>query len=246
MKIEKTVDRGSKEKLYVQIYSIILEKIESGEWPLGRQIPSEDELCRIYDVSKVTVREAIQELAREGYLKRQQGKGTFVLYSVPHPGLTMRTRLAEDDGFGEGVNVRKEVVERGVKEVPDEVKTLLMTEEAIYYMRRKKIVDDVSYDEEFFIPLFLLPDVGEEDMSAKALYEIIEEKGTRKIFKVQQTIETTRVTAGAAPIFAMREGAPALLISRLFISHDESPIAFSRLIAGGETYRFYMEFERIK
>ena len=122
MKIEKTVDRGSKEKLYVQIYSIILEKIENGEWPLGTQIPSEDELCRIYDVSKVTVREAIQELAREGYLKRQQGKGTFVLYSVPHPGLMMRTRLTEDDGFGEGVNVRKEVVEKGVKEVPDEVK----------------------------------------------------------------------------------------------------------------------------
>ena len=39
MKIEKTVDRGSKEKLYVQIYSIILEKIESGEWPLGSTNP---------------------------------------------------------------------------------------------------------------------------------------------------------------------------------------------------------------
>ena len=245
MKIEKTVDRNSKEKLYVQIYAIILEKIAGGEWPSGTQIPPEDELCRIYDVSKVTVREAIQELAREGYLKRQQGKGTFVLYSVPHPGLTMRTRLTEDDGVGEGVNVRKEIVERGVKEVPDEVKTLLMTEEPIYYMHRKKMVDDLSYDEEFFIPLFLLPDVGEEDMSAKALYELIEEKGTKKIFKVQQTIETTRVAEGAVPVFTMPEGA-ALLISRLFISHDASPIAFSRLIAGGETYRFQMEFERIK
>ena len=246
MKIEKTVDRGSKEKLYVQIYAIILEKIEGGEWPLGTQIPPEDELCRIYEVSKVTVREAINELVREGYLKRQQGKGTFVLYSVPHPGLMMRTRLTEDDGFGEGVNVRKEVVEKGVKEVSEEVKTLLLTEESIYYMRRRRIVDDVSYDEEFFIPLFLLPDVGEEDMSEKALYELIEEKGTKKIFKVQQTIEAASVTAGAAPAVAMQEGAPALLISRLFISHDESPIALSRLIAGGETYRFHMEFERIK
>jgi len=246
MKIEKTVDRGSKEKLYVQIYSIIFEKIESGEWSLGSQIPSEDELCRIYDVSKVTVREAIQELAREGYLKRQQGKGTFVLYSVPHQGLTMRTRLAEDDGLGERVNIRKEVVERGVKEVPADVKSLLMTEESIYYMRRKRTVNDVSYDEEFYIPLFLLPDVGEEDMSAKALYELIEEKGTKKIFKVQQTIGIARITAGVRPVFAMGEGAPALLVSRLFISHDESPIAFSRLIAGGENYRFHMEFERIK
>ena len=50
MKIEKTVDRGSKEKLYVQIYSIIHEKIESGEWLEGSQIPTEDELCKIYEV----------------------------------------------------------------------------------------------------------------------------------------------------------------------------------------------------
>jgi len=74
MRIE-TVDRGSKEKLYVQVYAIFLKKIESEEWRDGLQIPSEDELCRMYDVSKVTVREAIQELVREGYLKRQQGRG---------------------------------------------------------------------------------------------------------------------------------------------------------------------------
>ncbi len=93
--MREPVDRESKQKLYVQIYSIIKEKIENGEWPAGTQIPTEDELCKTYDVSKVTVREAIQELAREGYLKRQQGKGTFVLYSVPHLGLAMRTRLTE-------------------------------------------------------------------------------------------------------------------------------------------------------
>lgn len=78
--MEKTVDRASKEKLYVQIYGIFLEKIASGEWPDGTMIPPEDELCRIYDVSKITVREAIQDLVREGYITRQQGKGTFLLF----------------------------------------------------------------------------------------------------------------------------------------------------------------------
>src|SRR4030043_2055345 len=107
MKIERTIDRESKLKLYVQIYTIIKEKIESGEWPVGTQIPTEDELCKTYDVSKVTVREAIQELVREGYLKRQQGKGTFVLYSVPHLGLVMRTRLTDVINGGGG-RARKE------------------------------------------------------------------------------------------------------------------------------------------
>ncbi len=44
---EKTIDRESQQKLYVQIYGIIKEKIEKGEWAAGRQIPTEDELCRM-------------------------------------------------------------------------------------------------------------------------------------------------------------------------------------------------------
>lgn len=247
MKIEKTVDRGSKEKLYVQIYSIILGKIDSGAWLAGTQIPSEDELCRIYDVSKVTVREAIQELVREGYLKRQQGKGTFVIYTMPHlGGIVMRTRLSEDDVYGEEVTVRKEIVERGVREAADDIKNYLKTEEEIYYIRCRKVVDEESYHEEFFVPLFILPGIDREDLSAKSLYELIEEKGTKKIFHVRQTMELTRLNEDTAGTLAIAEGSPALIISRILSSSDESPIAFTRLIGSGKKIRFQMEFERIK
>jgi GntR family transcriptional regulator len=246
MKIEKTVDRGSKEKLYVQIYAIILEKIESGEWPAGTQIPPEDELCRMFDVSKVTVREAINELVREGYLKRQQGKGTYVEYPGPHLGIVMRTRLSENDLYGEEVTVRQEVLDKGVREVTEEIRTVLTTDAPVYYLRRRKIVGDMSYEEEFFIPLFLLPDIEGEGMAVDALYELIEEKGTKKIFRVQQTLEITRVSKDSAPVLAMQEGSSALSIRRVFISQDGSPIAYSRVVGGGEKRMFHMEFERIK
>ncbi len=246
MRIEKTVDRGSKQKLYVQIYSIFLEKIENGEWPEGTQIPPEDELCRLYDVSKITVREAIQELVREGYLKRQQGKGTFVTNSFLHLGTVMRTRLSEDDMYGEEVNVKKEILEKGVREATEDIKNLLMTEEGTYYVRVKKVIDGEQYSEEFFIPLYILPDVGSEDISKKSFYDLIEEKGTRKIFKVMQTMEITRIKEDTAAIFRMEEGSPALLMNRIFISADGSPIACSRLIGSGRKCKFRMEFERIK
>jgi GntR family transcriptional regulator len=246
MKIEKTVDRNSKEKLYVQIYAIFLDKIESGEWAAGGQIPPEDELCRIYDVSKVTVREAIQELVREGYLKRLQGKGTFVIYSLLHLGIVMRTRLSENDLYGEEVKVEKQIVERGIREATDEVKGFLMTEEAIYYIRHKKVIENESYHEEFFIPLFLLPDIDGEDVSGRSLYDLIEEKGAKKIFKVQQTMEITKVREDTAAVLAIKEGSPAIQISRILIGLDGSPIAYSRLVGGGGKHTFHMEFERIK
>lgn len=245
MRIEKTVDRGSKEKLYVQIYSIFLEKIISGEWPDGAQIPPEDELCRIYDVSKVTVREAIHELVREGYLRRQQGKGTFVTYSIAHPGILVRTRLL-DAMHGEEVTVKREILDRGIRESSDEARKVLMTDEEIYYISSRKILNDEPYYEEFFIPLFILPDIDKENIGDRSLYDLIEEKATKKIFKVMQTMEVTIVQENLAAVLRMGEGSPALLVSRIHSSLDGSPIAYSRLIGGGEKHKLQMEFERIK
>jgi DNA-binding GntR family transcriptional regulator len=244
MRIEKTIDRDSKLKLYVQIYSIIKDKIESGEWPAGNQIPTEDDLCKMYDVSKVTVREAIQELVREGCLKRQQGKGTFVMYSVPNQGLSMRTRLSEDI-YGEGVTVSKEVLEMGVRRTPEDVSKFLMADEILYILSRK-YVDNEIFNEEFFIPLFILPDIDNEDIRNKSVYDLIEEKGTKKIFRVIQSIEITIIIGDNASIPEIKEGSPGLLISRIFTSSDGSPIAYSRLIGSGSKCKFLMEFERIK
>ena len=246
MKIEKTVDRGSKEKLYVQMHSIILEKIESGEWPSESRIPPEDELCKIYDVSKITVREAVQELVREGYLVRHQGKGTFVTYAAPHLGIVMRTRLSENM-FGEGVRVRKEVISSGFREVTDDIKKFLKTEASdIYYILSRKIVDDEPFSEEIFVPSFIFPDVETAEISESALYDLIEEKGTKKLFRMVRTIEIARLQRETAALLNSAEGSCALQISSTLVGSDGSPIAYTRLVGGGYGNKIQMVFERIK
>lgn len=64
---------------YVQIQNYILENISSGEFPVGAQIPSEAELSKKFDVSRITANTAIKELATRGVVDRVRGKGTFVL-----------------------------------------------------------------------------------------------------------------------------------------------------------------------
>lgn len=65
---------------YVQIQNYILQKIESGEYAAGDKIPSETELARQFDVSRLTVNTAVKELANSGIVERVQGKGTFVRF----------------------------------------------------------------------------------------------------------------------------------------------------------------------
>ncbi len=89
------INREDHQKLYLQLYEILKKKIESNEWQVGSQIPTEEDLCKMFDVSRVTVRTAVLELVRQGYLKRQQGKGTFIYKKIVSEGLTMFTNFRE-------------------------------------------------------------------------------------------------------------------------------------------------------
>ena len=245
MKIERTIDRESKLKLYVQIYTIIKEKIESGEWPAGTQIPTEDDLCKAYDVSKVTVREAIQELAREGYLRRQQGKGTFVLYPVPQLGLVMRTRLT-DILHGEEVTDRKEILENGSMTPSEDIKSILHTDEDVHYILFKKHVDgEPSVLEELFFPVFMNFTVDDEDILYKSFLDIIEEKGARKISRVVQSCRVERLKRDFSMHLGMQENSFVLVVGRVFFSSDGSPIAYTKSTINSRK-KIQMDFERIK
>lgn len=245
MTSEKFVDRLSQQKLYVQVADIIREKIVHGEWPHGSQIPTEDELCRIHSVSKATVRMAITELERKGYLKKQQGKGTFVTFSAPDLGMAVKTMLTEDM-FGEGVNVRKEILVRGAKEPTDDIRSYLQAEDGIYYVLCKRIVEgEPAYLEESYVPLEVFPNIEEEDICQAPFYELIQQRAGRTISKVVQTIEIAEIYGDAASILKTDEGTPVLQLHRLLIGPDGAPIAYTRLTGSGRKYKIQTELERI-
>jgi DNA-binding GntR family transcriptional regulator len=72
------LDRQSFVPLYRQIKDLVLDRIEHGELATGDQIPSETRLGAVFNVSRLTVRQALYELCMEGYIIRERGRGTFV------------------------------------------------------------------------------------------------------------------------------------------------------------------------
>jgi len=245
MLMELTIDRDSQQKLYVQIHTIIKERIERGDWPEGARIPTEEELCRTYAVSKATVRIAVSELVREGYLRRQQGKGTFVA-SETHFGLDMKTRLTENM-FGEGVRTRKEILVKGEQEPPPDVKAYLGAEGSIYYVLCKRVVDDApAYLEEIFFPVSLFPGIEDEDICRIPFYELVKEKAARRISRIVQTIEVADIDERAGEILRIKRGVPGLLIHRLLVGSNAEPLAYTRLTGSGRGYKIQTEFERIR
>ncbi len=82
--------------LYRQLEEILKEAIRRGEFRPGDRLPTEMELCEIFGVSRITVRQALNELAREGFLYRQQGSGTFVNDRIPSKIETLRIVVPEE------------------------------------------------------------------------------------------------------------------------------------------------------
>ena len=63
---------------YIRIHDKIKEDVDDGTWKIGQRLPSERDLCETFDVSRMTVRQAITLLVDEGILERKPGSGTFV------------------------------------------------------------------------------------------------------------------------------------------------------------------------
>lgn len=82
--------------LQYQLKTELYEKINSGVWPEGYKIPSENELCDEYGISRTTVREVLNEMVQSGYLVRKQGKGSFVAKPAVEQTLTSSYSLSAD------------------------------------------------------------------------------------------------------------------------------------------------------
>ena len=83
------LDKNHPLPIYYQLKELIREKIATGEWKPGDLIPSERELCEEHGISRMTVRQAIQELLREGIVTIRRGEGTFV-NNVPHTQMLLK------------------------------------------------------------------------------------------------------------------------------------------------------------
>lgn len=242
----KTIDRFNQEKLYIQLTRIFFNEIHSGKWQLEQQIPTEEDLCKQYDVSKITVRQAINNLVTDGYLIRIQGKGTFVANTLPVVGLAMKTRLTEEM-FGEEVKVDREILRAGLKMPPHDAKGYLRTEgETHYFLGRRVVNGQPEFIEESYIPQDMLPDAGRLDVVKNSLYSVLQERAVKKIFKVVQTVEVVRADGDYAENLDVPDGTPVLAIHRLFLSADGTPVAYTKLLGRSDRYKFQTEFERIR
>ena len=164
--------------LYKQLYGVLLDKIEEGTYQPGDKIPSEDSLSETYNISRVTVRGAIQYLVDAGILVRIHGKGTYVVESLAankfFPGGSF-TKVCKHMNLVATTEILASCIEPAERKIAVRL-NVGEGQDVIRIHRLRKINDKACIFEMDFFTLehrYLL----EEDLLDKSLLTIINDRG---------------------------------------------------------------------
>ena len=175
----RELDRALPVPLYYQLKSLLLRRIEIGELGPHARLETEDQLAACYRVSKATVRQALGELVHAGYLRREQGRGTFVAEARVDQGPTELTSFT-DDMRQRGFAAHSQLLGRAV--VPADAATAAKLRIAagarVFRLERLRTGDGEPLAIQIaHIPLELAPGLAAEPFESGSLYETLERHG---------------------------------------------------------------------
>ena len=232
---------NSREPKYVQVEEVLKLNILSGEWAEGEKIPTESELCEMFDVSRITVRKALEELQGEGYLQRQQGKGTFVAKGQ------MEQRLSKFYSFSDelkkrGMTEYAAVIKLTVVEADDHVASRLQIEpgDPVWRVYRQRCTNDGPYAvETSYIPVAMIPEMTKEQINENGLYRTMASLGI-KVDSANENFKAVNVTKEQARLLAVREDVAAIRLRRIAYSAMR-PVEYCTCIVRGDFFSYSVE-----
>lgn len=223
---------------YYYLRETLREEIH--KWPTNFQIPSEAELCDAYNVSRTTVRKALDYLIYEGLLYRVQGKGTYVSPSKVLGHYIQSTAGFWNDARNQGLNLRTEVLEQQVVDADASVARALKIKEGtkVFNLVRVRSVDDIPVMiTPAFIPYDLCGGILAEDFTNQSFYQVLQEKFGVTLHHGTHLVEAQSCSEEDAEFLEIEVGTPILVTIGLMYDHNDRPVEYSVARSRGDRLR---------
>ena len=230
-----------------QISDILREQILGGELMANDQLPSENQLLKKFEVSRITVRRALQTLESEGFIYRRQGLGAFVSDKRVHQGLVRLTDFVEDMSKA-GIEATSRVVNFTQETAPEDV------QEALGYKERKVVCrldrlrlgngEPIAFDRTW-LPVFYGQLLAEYDLQQETIYRILEEDYEIPIIRGRYRLAAVNSTDEIANYLQVPRRSALFLIERISYTKKEQPVYFQRRYYRNDMVSYELELERI-
>ena len=231
--------------LYTQIKDTLRARVLDGTYKPHQQMPSESEMTAIFGVSRITVRQALGDLQKEGLIFRIHGKGTFV--SKPK----VFQDLARLQGFGEAMSrMGYETFNKllSFKSVPAgkviaeklrvTARTMVSEIKRVRYLNREPISIDITY-----LPQEIGERLKKEDLATRDIFLILENDYGISLGNSDLQIESMLADSALSFALNVEEGSPILRIERLTYITNRQPLDFEYLYYRGDAFQYRVRIE---
>ncbi|TVQ39702.1 MAG: GntR family transcriptional regulator [Spirochaetaceae bacterium] len=229
--------------LYYQLKELLREHIRNNE--VGDLIPTEQQLCQHFGISRPTVRQAIAELVAEGYLRRSKGKGTFIAQPKINQDFLLVLESFNREMREKGLTPATSVLAKEVMIVDADSISLhlqLPRGASVVYLRRLRFVNNSPLVlVNSFLPNDRLPYLDRRDLERESLYELIEHVYDLSIARAERTLEAVVAGEEEARLLQIAPGSAVQYIETVTYLTDGSPIEFSQAWYRGDMARFTFE-----
>lgn len=242
------IDENSPTPLYHQIFLILRDRISDGTYAFESTMPSENEICKIFGVSRITAKRALDELASAKLVIRRRGRGTSVSHRTVSLPVHYSVEGLLENLLTMGLKTEVELLGFEYREASTQVALALNCEPGtiVQHSIRVRRLEGEPFS---YLTTWVPEDVGrsysKKDVATKPLLVLLERGGVL-VSSAEQTITATGADVLSAQALAVEIGAPLLRISR--VVHDQTGRAVEYIVAlyRPDRYQFRMNLTRVE
>lgn len=238
---------------YHQIYLVLREQLHDGKFAQG--VPGELVLMQQFSVARVTVRRALAQLAQEGLISREPGRGTRALPSLSAAKSTAmgsRSQRAQLTGLLEnlvtmGLRTTVKVLSVQRLPVPEEVAMALQLNASDWVQKAQR----VRHTKEgplshitTWVPDSIAKNFGRKELAQKPILMLLEESGV-KVGRAEQSISAKLADSSMAQHLDVAIGSALLAVKRLIYDTDDRPIQWLHGLYRPDRYEYHMQLSRV-
>ncbi|RHW35749.1 GntR family transcriptional regulator [Neobacillus notoginsengisoli] len=231
--------------LYSLVKKSISEKIQSGLYKVGDKLPTEMELCAEYNVSRTTVRLALDQLALEGRIVKVQGSGTFVSKPKISQSLSTAGKGFVDQIIEQGYLPNIEILDLRVIPADKSLSKKLKIKEndPVNRLERIRYVNDEPMQYEIaFIPWHFAPGlINDAEDCKNSLFKLLQLKYNVKIKKTLEEIEPILADENVSKQLNISRSTPIFSLETITYNDNDDPIEYSEAVFRGDRYKFTIE-----
>lgn len=229
---------------YRKLYELLRKHIVEGIYEEGSLLPSENELCATYQMTRPTVRHALDTLVKEGLILKQQGKGSIVRKQIQNIGILSISGTASAIGvrYLKTDILQKPEIRVWPENFPFELSDI-EKEMSCVYMERLRYVDEVPvfYDINH-LPNTYLPRITTRSFENKSLFEILRKHYQIEILGGEQKLKAIKPDNKIKQLLALKLGQPVLHIERKLTTNKAGFNIYSTIYFNSEKHAIFGSF----